>query len=47
MTKPQARLSIYGFYCDDCKKFVYMGYDNRDIPEKHNAVCVECGEQYF
>ena len=42
------KTSAYGFYCADCGKFVYQGYDRndkKDLPDG-NAVCVECGEKY-
>lgn len=42
-----ARRSAYGFYCDDCREFVYIGYDSRDIPQKTNAVCVDCAKAYI
>ena len=43
------RHSVYGFYCGECKKFVYDGYDARDKTGLPNncAVCVECGDNYF
>ncbi len=42
------RHSAYGFYCQDCRDFVYSGFDARDkigLP-RGNAVCVDCGEIY-
>ena len=48
-TKSQkVRISTYGFYCAECGKFVYRGYDIRDkkgLPN-NNAVCLECGKHY-
>ena len=44
----QARISINGFYCADCGKFTYQGFDSRDklnLPN-NNAVCLRCGEKY-
>jgi len=42
------RTSAYGFYCADCGKFVYQGYDSRDkIGLPNNlAVCAKCGSKY-
>jgi len=42
------RFSACGFYCADCRSFVYRGYDSRDkigLPD-NNAVCGPCGDSY-
>ena len=42
------KISVNGFYCADCGKFHYQGYDRRDkinLPD-NNAVCTKCGEKY-
>jgi len=43
------RLSINGFYCADCKRWTYQGYDSRDKENLPNsdAVCIKCGEKYL
>jgi len=43
------RISNYGFYCGECRKFTYTGYDKRDkvgLPNGGSAVCLNCGDNY-
>jgi len=39
----KTRTSGHGFYCNDCNKFVYIGYDRDDSKNITIAICVECG----
>lgn len=40
------RLSANGFRCVDCGKFVYVGYDSRDLKGVKGAVCIYCSVDY-
>ena len=42
----KTRLSANGFYCADCGKWTYVGYDKRDSDGIKNAICIECGKNY-
>ena len=42
------RTSAYGFYCSDCGKWTYTGYDSRDkigLPND-SGVCCDCAPKY-
>jgi len=43
-----AQVSANGFYCSDCKKFVYLGLTNRELVGVRygHPVCIECGKDY-
>ena len=43
-----AKLSNNGFYCSDCRKFIYLGLTNRElVGVKYGyPVCIECGKNY-
>lgn len=44
----RARLSANGFYCTDCKAFVYLGLTNEELEgvEKGRPVCIKCARNY-
>lgn len=43
-----AKLSNNGFYCSDCRKFVFLGLTNRELVgvKYGHPVCTECGKNY-
>ena len=44
----KARLSANGFYCNDCKSFVYLGLTDEDLEEveRGRPVCIKCAKNY-
>ncbi len=44
----KARRSANGFYCSDCREFVFIGYTNEVLEgvKLGYPVCSNCGKQY-
>ncbi len=43
-----AKLSANGFYCHDCKSFVYLGLTDKELQgvEMGYPVCMKCAKNY-